>query len=151
MFNENFAKKVRTCSRFPFPETWSLNSLLWTLLYNVGNGLYRVFTLQIWLFLSRKTIQLKKYFFRSLNGELYDTFSLIKVAGDICPYCFPSSAAPGHNKYWHKTFTSNHMKTNKAFLFLILATWSYFRRRASYMNCENLASSSKFRQIKFRL
>jgi hypothetical protein len=25
-FNENFAKKVRTC-RLPFPETWSLNSL----------------------------------------------------------------------------------------------------------------------------
>jgi hypothetical protein len=26
-FNENFAKKVRTC-RLPFPETWSLNSLI---------------------------------------------------------------------------------------------------------------------------
>jgi hypothetical protein len=30
-FNENFAKKVRTC-RLPFPETWSLNSLIIKLL-----------------------------------------------------------------------------------------------------------------------
>ena len=40
MFNENFVKKSRTC-RLPFPETWSLNSLLGQVLWtSIQNGCY---------------------------------------------------------------------------------------------------------------
>jgi hypothetical protein len=42
MFNENFAKKVQTC-RLPFPETWSLNSLMFTFLrQNFINSVYKI-------------------------------------------------------------------------------------------------------------
>ena len=35
-FNENFAKKVRTC-RLPFPETWSLNSPI-SIIFSLATG-----------------------------------------------------------------------------------------------------------------
>ena len=76
---------------------------IWSL-YNVENGLYRVFTTAKRAFSFRKRGRLfKKYFFRSLNGAFKPrkkgTFLLLKNlggGGGTCPHCPPppGSAAP---------------------------------------------------------
>ena len=61
VYDQNQTILSRSRAERNFLKIWSL--------YNVGNGLYRVFTTAKRAVLSRKRGRLfKKYFFRSLNG-----------------------------------------------------------------------------------
>jgi hypothetical protein len=86
VYDQNQTILSRSRAERKFLKIWSL--------YNVGNGLYSVFTTAKRAVLSRKRRRLfKKYFFRSLNGAFKprkkDTFFTFKKVGGTCPHCPP--------------------------------------------------------------
>ena len=87
VYDQNQTILSRSRAERKFLKIWSL--------YNVGNGLYRVFTTAKRAVLSRKRGRLfKKYFFRSLNGAFKPRkkgtfFTFKKVGGAHAPIAPP--------------------------------------------------------------
>ena len=93
VYDQNQTILSRSRAERKFLKIWSL--------YNVGNGLYRVFTTAKRAVLSRKRGRLfKKYFFCSLMGHLSPEkralFSLLKKWGAHAPIAPPPVPRPLH-------------------------------------------------------